>query len=218
MSGETEFNVHVELKGQRYDSAAAGLRALSGNLGRNMTGVDNIIKNEMRVFLHSVARDLAHVHGGDWQAGSSGGSVLRRRSGRAVRSILNSVDVRGHGIDNIRGSIGGAGYLAIHETGGTITAKKAQYLTIPLPAALKSNGTPRRARARDWPNTFILKSKKGNLLIVQKQGKSILPLYLLRKSVKIPARLGMRRRLQRDTKRFVDRAMAAAHKRMMQNV
>ena len=41
-------------------------------------------------------------------------------------------------------------------------------------------------------NTFVQYSKKGNLLIFQKRSRgSIVPLYILKKRVKIPARLGL---------------------------
>ncbi len=85
-----------------------------------------------------------------------------------------------------------SGIAAVHERGATIRAKNAQYLTIPLPAALNKNGTPKRPTARSWPNTFVQRSKKGNLLIFQKKGKDIIPLYVLKKSVVIPKRLAFK--------------------------
>lgn len=218
MSVDGTFTLGFEVRGRRYASAAVGLQALARNLNRSLKGVDVEIKREMRVFLQSVAQDLAAFHGSDWSPGGEPSARLKRRSGRAIRSIVSSVKVRGSSISSIRGEIGGIGYLRIHEYGGTVTAKNSRYLTIPLPPALRANGTPIKKRARDWPNTFVITSKKGNKLICTKRGGALVPLYLLKKSVRIPARLGMRRRLLRDQKTFADRAMAAATTRMMANV
>lgn len=218
MQADGLFEFGVEYKGRRYESAAVGLEALARNLGGGMDGVADAIKAELLDFLRDTANDLIEFHSADWSPSGMGGPALKRRSGRALRSIAESVQVTGDNIDNIRGMIGGVGYLKIHEYGGTINAKNSRYLTIPLPPALRANGTPKMKSARDWPNTFVITSKKGNKLICQRRGKQVVPLYLLRRSVRIPARLGMRRRLMRDAQVFTDRAMHAAYKQVIANV
>lgn len=81
--------------------------------------------------------------------------------------------------------VGNVPYWRIQEVGGVINAKPGGWLTVPLPAALDARGVARRART--YPNTFIARSKVGNLLIFQKQGGGqIVPLFVLRKSVKLP--------------------------------
>ena len=55
------------------------------------------------------------------------------------------------------------------------------------PAALDSTGQPLQSSPRDWPNTFVAQSKAGNLLIFQRRGTSIVPLYVLKTSVYHPA-------------------------------
>jgi len=71
-------------------------------------------------------------------------------------------------------------YAGILEEGGKITPKSKKYLTIPLPGV--------KGLARNYPDAFIIKSKAGNLLIVQKDARGRLkPLFLLRKEVTIPA-------------------------------
>ena len=45
--------------------------------------------------------------------------------------------------------------------GGTITAKRAEYLTIPI------NKEAYGRKARQFPDLFVIKSKKGNLLLVK---------------------------------------------------
>ena len=114
-----------------------------------------------------------------------GGGVLKTRSGHLRRNV----GMRLHTLAHIyRLTVGtGSGvmlekvkYADILDRGGTIRPRVKQYLTIPLG---KTKGW-----ARNFKNTFIQKSKAGNLIIFQKIGKKkIKPLFLLKKSVKIPA-------------------------------
>lgn len=147
------------------------------------------MKIAMNRYLNVVANRVANRNSSGYPGGTSSNS-LSSRSGHAVKTIRNSVKVREEG-DEILGVIGGAFYLRTHEFGATIRAKRSQYLTIPLPAALDARGVPIKRRARDWADTFIIRSKKNNLLIVQRQGTKIVPLYVLKKEVHIPKRLGM---------------------------
>jgi hypothetical protein len=120
------------------------------------------------------------------------------------------VEVTGTKLTNIQGRLGSAlPYAKIHETGGTITAKKSKYLTIPLPAALGPNGVPKKKSAKDWDSTFVAKSKKGNLIIFHKEGGRTVPLYVLKTSVKIPARLGLRETLEAGMGYFVEKSMGS---------
>lgn len=78
------------------------------------------------------------------------------------------------------GNTGEVKYARILEEGGKITPKAKKFLTIPLPGV--------KGLARNYPGAFIIKSKAGNLLIVQKDARGRLkPLFLLRKEVTIPA-------------------------------
>ena len=71
-------------------------------------------------------------------------------------------------------------------TASEVTGKPIRYLAIPI-------GARKNTRPRDYKNTFVFKSKKGNLLVAQrkggkaKKGKTGLMklLFLLRKFVKI---------------------------------
>ena len=68
---------------------------------------------------------------------------------------------------------------------------------------------PLQSSPRSWPNTFCTTSKAGNLIIFQKRGTSIVPLYVLKTQVTIPPRLGMRKTLEAGVPYFVERAMDA---------
>jgi len=71
-------------------------------------------------------------------------------------------------------------YAHIQEKGGTVRAKNVKYLTIPFPGV--------KGRARNFPDSFVLKSKAGNLIIAERKGKSgIRPLFTLKKEVTLPA-------------------------------
>jgi phage gpG-like protein len=88
-------------------------------------------------------------------------------------------------------------YAAIHEYGGPIKPKKGKYLTIPFPGV--------DLPARSYFNTMVIKSKAGNLIIIQKgfsfQGKKAAgwkPLFLLKKEVQMPARHWLSRSMEEE--------------------
>lgn len=72
-------------------------------------------------------------------------------------------------------------YAAIHEYGGTITAKKGKYLAIPV---ADFRDSPRRHRLR------VRKTKNGTLVLVKSGSGQVA--YVLKTSVTIPARPYMR--------------------------
>lgn len=76
---------------------------------------------------------------------------------------------------------------AIHEYGCNITAKKAQYLTVPV------NPKAKGKKASDFNDLFFYESKSGEKFLVREKGKeSIEVLFWLTKSVKIPERAFLR--------------------------
>lgn len=137
-----------------------------------------------------------------------GGNPLHSITGRLRNSIESRVDLLpGNSIVAVIGSGVRRGknvaYSAIHETGGTIKPKRAKYLTIPLKAAKTASGVA-RGKARDFANTFIKKVSSGDLLIFQNKGNGIIPLFVLKKSVKIPASRYMSKALASRSSRVVD--------------
>lgn len=111
---------------------------------------------------------------------------LNVRSGRLRNSITTKMVSRGNEHAGIIGS--NVIYARIHEEGGEIKPVNVKYLTIPLPAAKTKAGVA-RGGARSYDDTFVKKSKAGNLIIFQKQGKQIVPLFLLRdRPIEIPER------------------------------
>lgn len=117
-----------------------------------------------------------------WKALSKGTKAGRRKRGQGTKILQASGRMRlsagtvrritsksaEYGSDAIQG--------AMMHFGGTIYPKKAKYLTIPFPGVT--------GRARDYENTFVRKD-----VIWQKQEDGgIIPLFLLKDKVKIPAR------------------------------
>lgn len=114
-----------------------------------------------------------------------GKSGLHRRSGNLGRSIKSMVRIRNN---RIEGKISSDSvYAPSHEYGATIRPVNVQWLTIPLDAAKTAAGVT-RGGARSFKNTFFITSKTGTLLLMQRQGKNIVPLFVLKKQVTIPKR------------------------------
>ena len=202
------YEINFEFRSQRFQDAEKGLKAFSDVLMKDWDGSAKVLSAELKDFLDSVAQALANRHSGGWPGGTTA-ATLSRRSGALTDAIIKSVEVLGATMNTIEGHIGAPGipYARIQEDGGTITAKGGKFLCIPLPAALDSNGLPLQSSPREWPNTFCARSKAGNLLIFQRVGTNIRPLYVLKESVVIPARLGMKTTLDAGLPYFVSRAM-----------
>lgn len=169
------------------------------------------LKEPTEKFFRSVYRALRSRHGDRFPSGGlfgrsrSKSSPLMRRSGRGLMSIRNSISVDYDRKMGVEGSISSAG-MTVHETGATVTGRP--YLAIPTIYAMTSRGQERRQSPRNWPNSFTKRSRKGNLFVFRRESGSILPLYLLKKKVKIPARLGLQDEFNRQAPRFI--AMADA--------
>lgn len=205
MAAQT-FELSFEFRNKRYRDAEKGLRVFVETLNKDWDGAAKILSGEIKTFLDSVAAALAQRHGNAWPGGT-GEKTLSKRSGALVASIEKSVKITGTTFGDLEGHISAAFPGIVHEFGATIRPKKAKYLTVPLPAALDSRGIPYRKSAREWDNTFVARSKAGNLIIFQRRGTQVTPLYVLKTSVKIPPRLGMRETLNIGIPYFVERAM-----------
>ena len=126
---------------------------------------------------------------------------LNRRSGNLARSLTVWVDPQ---IKSPRlfAKIGGRmiPYAAIQEYGGIITPKRARMLAIPLPPVCDSRGTPIFKSPRHQPGLFIIRSRRGNLLLVRRVGKRIEPQWVLRHVTGVPARMGFHRTFEIECK------------------
>jgi hypothetical protein len=137
------------------------------------------------------------------RTGALRASVIPIRTEIKGDSIQAGVSIGG---DISKGGGTPAGRYAGVHVGGyrstVITAKNKKFLTIPLPAAKTRAGVGKAPAASDafWGETFVAKSKQGNLIIFGREkfvgGKKkgefktpIVPLFLLKKTVSVPARI-----------------------------
>jgi len=156
-----------------------------------------LIKNKLRkAFQNSVSFNVTSFI----QTNYLRGEKIQTRTGGLTRSIKEKVILNG---DKLIAEIqAGTEYARILEEGGTIKGE-SKLLTIPatwIPKVKSKLYTPTGRKKAVWSkgaksikNTFVQKSKKGNLFIFQlqkKRGKvdKPLPLFLLKKKVKIPAK------------------------------
>ncbi len=170
---------------------------------RQMQGT---MKKEIQMYLEAIALEMENKHAGGYPGGTTDHS-LSRRSGKSIDSIQKSIQISGRGLKDTIGTMGGNSNLNTHEYGATLTPKNAQYLTVPLDAALHSDGTPKRLSLREWDNTFVGTSKDGTKKIVYLRllKNKVVPLYLLVSSVEIKPRLGMREAANSKLSEFTTR-------------
>jgi hypothetical protein len=187
--------LELEWRGKRFRDIDRGLRAVADDTDEAFNAkfkpiARKVLRDYMRGVVGSVRDRVSKPYPEGTSRRGRFPGTLSKRSGRLASQFTDAnIDVE-DGATGPTVSFTLSGIAAVHERGAVIRAKRAQYLTIPLPAALNKNGTPKRPTARSWRNTFIKRSKKGNLLIFQKQPNGdILPLYVLKKSVRIPKRL-----------------------------
>lgn len=132
------------------------------------------------------------------------GKLLRNRTGRLKSSIQSRVS--GQRLHDITlhltaGSRSHRSYAALQEWGGTIQSK-SKMLTVPTKFALDGRGlvkpgatlVPGGGMTATGKDTYVVKARSGKLYLYADDGKPgpNPPLYQLRNSVRIPARLGMR--------------------------
>jgi phage gpG-like protein len=111
------------------------------------------------------------------------GAVLKENTGRLKGSLMHKETT-----DTLEVSAGGGkqvDYAAIHHFGGVIRPKKKKFLTIPFPGGPADKPVP--LRAADFEDTFVA---KGIIFQRKKKGKGvrIIPVFILKKSVTMPAR------------------------------
>ena len=121
------------------------------------------------------------------------------RTGQLRRTIGMKLLPQGSDAYKLEVGTTGSKYARILEKGGVIRPVRKKMLTIPLPGV--------KGWARNYDNTFIQRSRKGNLLIFQKVGKGIKPLFVLKDRVRIPAFMWMEKSL-RDRRGKLDNMLS----------
>lgn len=206
MTEAQEIGLSVSYGNKRFQDAKRGLYALADSLGRSMDDYANVLSREMRVFVQAELDKLAARHSGT----TTTDTTLAKRTGALSRALKTGGTVQDAAkIADVTGEISLPGKNRIHEYGGTITPKAGEYLFVPLPDALNADGTPRKLNPRQWQNTFIAESRKGNLILFQRLGRKLTPLYALKRQVRVRPRLGLVSQVKSDFPAFADRALEA---------
>lgn len=211
---DTEFRLDVNVGGKRFENAALGLRFLAQRSTQAVLDLNPIARTEMVDILDTVVSAMRQRHSTRWRWGrrlpeGERQGKLAKRSGRGLALLKGKVKGRR---DEIAGSVTVPFPLSVHET-GAIIRKRGKLLAIPLEAALDSRGVPKKRGPRAWRNTFVARSRRGNLLIFQKKsGGKIIPLYVLKDRVKIPRRLGLGVTMEKAAPIYIERVFDKAVK------
>lgn len=197
--------IHVRFRGRTYRNPKQGWEQVAMGLRRSFREAAGDVKKDLAQYIDNVIQSLIEQHSGAWPGGTSE-TTLSKRTGGLLEAIRKTGDLTGTQYDNLRATFRLTGQLVVHEYGGTMKGD-GKLLTIPLPAALNSNGTPKKRSAREWNNTFVAETKKGNLIIFQRRGgRKIVPLYLLRDTVYVPPRLGFGKAVREQIPYFMEKA------------
>ena len=169
---------------------------------------DKLYKNLLDAFKTHHMRFLNHFKRTRMRSSQLNAGV-QTRSGALRRSF--DMAASGAHLDSLSVSTFSAGskYARIQEEGGKIEAPPGRYLAVPLKAAKTAAGVQRKP-PRQWNDTFFLKSKKGTLLLMQKRGADMIPLFAMVKKVTIPGNLGFHQTWKEELPKFyklVDKAV-----------
>jgi phage gpG-like protein len=114
-------------------------------------------------------------------------------TGRLINSIRSEVTK-----DGLTVGAYNMPYAAIHEFGGTISAKNARYLTIPMSPEFKGR------RASEFGDLFVKRIRNRAYLVRRLDSGQLQFCYMLREQVTMPARPFMRPALQQHKDRIIE--------------
>lgn len=195
----SSFSFEVRRKGKPGSKPKDALAVAVRRLGAlNPAALNELATKGLEGYTHRVGNAMRARHGLAWPGGT-GPASLSRRSGRGLSALTGGrVHRQGNGIAAVFTL---PKYLA-HQEFGVVSTAKGKFLTIPMPAALNPDGTPKKRSARQWQGTFLAKGKKGQWIICTKRGRQTVPLYVLKPTVRITARLGLRKVMKKELNFF----------------
>jgi hypothetical protein len=149
-----------------------------GNAAKVLDGLDSAVDE---VLAKTMLRAGAVV------GGEIARVVVRRfpgGTGALARSFLPPTFISKRPGEIKVGALSSLVYARIQDEGGSIKAKRSKLLAIPLTPKAKSRWP------RDWPKNSLalIKTKKGNLLLIDAKSKRIKAHYVLTPRVRIPGR------------------------------
>ena len=195
----------IEFRGERLRAA---LRTAKSRIGPE---VEQALESHAKWFGAYFARNGFLSQDGN-RAGTPGDPTrtrLFRRTGGLANSQAFSLARRGLN-SRLNLSIGSSpkvtdGRARLHEYGGTITPRRARFLTIPLSDNFSAGGRIRYETAGDAidrANAFFLTRGSNTFIVFDKASPGQKPnlqfLFILKKRVVVPARLGFRRAVRSE--------------------
>lgn len=206
----------VRLGSRQFDNIGAAVDALQTEMQQAMQSATIESGVAMEMFMTRVQSNLLERHGSNWPLSSnvwgSDPQRLAMRSGRGLDSVFKSIKVSINNGRNgswlVQGQVS-TGKLSIHETGGTLRPETGKYMALPLRAALSPSGVPLKSGPRQWDNTFVRRTRNGNLIIFRKDRGTVVPLYLLSQSVTIPPRLRLAETIDANLSYFQNKTLQA---------
>jgi hypothetical protein len=181
-------NRNVEVFEADLGLALAGIISSAGLSGAAQGRIAARMRLELRDVLNQVIEDAFLDPAGFNSKTRNAYNIMRRGGVRVFGTTLRS----------LRGHIIGPTYILAQEEGAIIRPVIAKALAIPLPAALRPDGSPKLPSPRSWQNlkrTFIYKSKRnGRAYIAYKNNAGGLTLlYSLVDEVEIKAKNALAR-------------------------
>jgi phage virion morphogenesis protein len=169
---ETKF----QIDDREVSLALARLRMalpLSGDMTPAMQSMGRVLKTAAQLRF----RETRSPDGTEWKrsgrAEHEGGQTLS-----LSRRLRNSIT---YSADRISATVGtNVVYAAIHQFGGIVRAKKGPFLAIPVTAAAREAGSPRR-----FPGLHVWQTLKGQFVMGTDKG---VVHFVLKRQVTIPAR------------------------------
>jgi len=165
----------------------------------NADDLRDALNRRGRVFRDEVDRAFtaAGHHAVNLSKEQAKGRGVQDRTNRLADSFGFRVEGRGSDASRFRRRLevfsAGVPYARDQEYGATIRPRRKKWLTIPLPDAKTAKGVA-RGSARSFKDTFFRRSRKGNLLLSQRLASGELRnLFVLKKRVRVPGRLGFRK-------------------------
>ncbi len=117
---------------------------------------------------------------------------MQASKGPSIDAVRMSAFSQGSG----QATLTGQGYARLQEFGGVIRPVRARALTIPTALNVGADGLPKyksAAALRGLGRTILVTTKRGQFVIMVREGGEYRPMWILRQSVRIPARLGFYR-------------------------
>lgn len=169
-------DVTIKLNDSGVRAALEKLRLglpLGGSMLPAMQNMGRVLKSGAQLRFRSTSGPDGAAWEKSFRAKHEGGQTLS-----LSRRLRNSITYAATGSTATVGT--NVVYAAIHQFGGTVRAKNAQFLSIPVTPAARAAGSP-----RNMAGLHVAQTLKGQFILVDAKGVTQ---FLLRKQVTIPAR------------------------------